>query len=83
MLTKRRNLATETEFFNSEVVQSDISNIIEQAQLVIENRGGIGKESDVLAEAISNLINAESKEDVIHFYYLKNIFFYLSCAIFF
>ncbi|MDR2411465.1 MAG: hypothetical protein LBD88_02570 [Candidatus Peribacteria bacterium] len=68
MLTKSRNSAAKTEFLNSAVVQSDIANIIEQAQLVIENRSGIGKESDMLDEAISNLINAESKEDVIHCY---------------
>jgi hypothetical protein len=58
----------ETDFFKSEIVQSHIANIIEQAQQVSEKRSGSGKASDVLDRAINNLISAKSKEDIIHCY---------------
>jgi hypothetical protein len=56
------------EFFYSEKVQLQVTNIIEQAQQVIETRSGRERDSSILDEAINNLINAKSKEGVIHYY---------------
>ncbi len=79
MLVKSNSLAAlmwlVSDFSNSEKVQADVANAIEQAQLVIENRSRIGSSVEALDEAINNLLNASSKEEILQYYWQLKLLF--------